>query len=631
MKYVVTWLFCCLSALVQAQQFFNLTSEQVKIDSLLPHFGHGIPLGEHFTDSVYTVSICYPEFIDMSATDVANYMKLSGEPLPELPEVEQVMLTDRGKGFLSMRFLPFVYREGRYQTLVSFMLKIEAKAKNKARKSPQKAGSTGRYAANSVLANGRWAKIRVAESGIYQITDDLIRKAGFSNLSRVKIYGYGGNLQPEVLTEDYLKQTDDLQEVAQCVVNGKRLFYARGPVSWASAVSTLRTRNPYSDYGYYFLTEGDDEPKTISQEDFLAGNYPTADDYHTLHEEDNFAWFQGGRNLYENTPINNGSSKTYTLASPVSGVSGILSVTVSAGVNSVASIKCNGKDLGTISITLSTVNYEKGHSTNRLFSIPEVLPANEITVSAMSGGPIRLDFISLTLSAPKNTPNLQDDNFAVPEYVYNITNQNLHADEPTDMVIIIPTSQKLLAQAERLAQFHRDHDQLRVRIVPADEIYNEFSSGTPDATAYKRYMKMLYDRAETDSDLPRYLLLFGDCTWDNRMKTNDYRQVSTDDYLLCYESENSFSETFCYVADEFFCLLDDNEALTSGLFPYEQPVGLADVAVGRFPVTNEADAKVMVDKVIAYAENKNAGGWQNTLVFMGDDGNNNTHMRDVND
>jgi len=199
------------------------------------------------------------------------------------------------------------------------------------------------------------------------------------------------------------------------------------------------------------------------------------------------------------------------------------------------------------------------------------------------------------------------------------------------MVIIIPTSQNLLTQAERLAEFHRSHDGLRVRILPADEIYNEFSSGTPDASAYKRYMKMLYDRAESEADQPRYLLLFGDCAWDNRMLTSDWRAASPDDYLLCYESENSFSETYCYVADEFFCLLDDGESLTTGSYPYECPSGLADVAVGRFPVVSESDAKVMVDKVISYAENKNAGVWQNTLVFMGDDGNSNVHMRDVND
>jgi len=631
-KLIATCLFACIGLASQAQQrFFNLTREQVKIDSLLPHFGYGIALGEHFEDSTYSASILYPEFIDMSPSDVEKYMKISGEPLPEMPKIEQLVMKSRGKGTFSVRFQPLVYREGRHQILVSFMLKIESKAKDKALKSPKKAGSTGRYAENSVLANGRWAKIRVSESGIYQITDDLIKKGGFSDLSKVKVYGYGGHLQPEVLNEAYLRQTDDLQEVAQCVVDGKRFFYANGPVSWTSAETTMRTRNPYSDYGYYLITESDETPKTIAQEDFLKAHYPNFDDYHVLHEIDNFAWVEGGRNLYENTPINQGSSKTYTIASPVTGKSGKLCVIVSAGVNSTVQVHCNGIALGTINIALSSINYEKGHATSRVFNIDDLAANNEVTITTTSGGPVRLDYISLTLSEPKAAPNLQSGSIPVPEYVHNITNQNLHADGPTDMVIVIPTTQKLLSQAERLAQYHRDRDGLRVRIVPADEIFNEFSSGTPDATAYKRYLKMLYDRAETEADQPRFLLLFGDCVWDNRMNTNDLRHTSPDDYLLCFESENSFSETYCYVSDVFFCMLDDNETLTSGSYPYERPAGLADVAVGRFPVVTEAAAKVMVDKVIAYESNQNAGNWQNTLVFMGDDGNNNAHMRDVND
>ena len=108
------------------------------------------------------------------------------------------------------------------------------------------------------------------------------------------------------------------------------------------------------------------------------------------------------------------------------------------------------------------------------------------------------------------------------------------------MVIIIPSSRKLKAQAERLKAFHEQKDGLRVNIVAADELYNEFSSGTPDANAYRRYMKMLYDRA-TPGDIPRYLLLFGDCLWDNRMLTSAAKGLAPDDYLLCYESEMPLS------------------------------------------------------------------------------------------
>ena len=48
---------------------------------------------------------------------------------------------------------------------------------------------------------------------------------------------------------------------------------------------------------------------------------------------------------------------------------------------------------------------------------------------------------------------------------------------------------------------------MTVRVVPADELYNEFSSGTPDVSAYRRYMKMLYDKAQTADETPKHLLL----------------------------------------------------------------------------------------------------------------------------
>ena len=130
--------------------------------------------------------------------------------------------------------------------------------------------------------------------------------------------------------------------------------------------------------------------------------------------------------------------------------------------------------------------YDKGNAAGKTFQVDNLSANNEVEITTTQGGPIRLDYIQLTLSEPKPAPDLAAATFPVPEYVYNITNQNLHADGPADMVIIIPTSQKLLSQAQRLKAFREKNDGLRVRIVPSDELFNEFSSGTPDANAYRR-------------------------------------------------------------------------------------------------------------------------------------------------
>ena len=139
-------------------------------------------------------------------------------------------------------------------------------------------------------------------------------------------------------------------------------------------------------------------------------------------------------------------------------------------------------------------------------------------------------------------------------------------------------------------------------------------------------MKMLYDRAATDEDMPRYLLLFGDGAWDNRMLCDEWKGNDPDDFLLCFESENSFSHVNCYVSDDFFCLLDDEEMIQESVGSSASYKGKPDVAVGRFPARTLEQAQVLVDKTLSYAANENAGAWQNVVCMMGDDGNSNSHM-----
>lgn len=208
------------------------------------------------------------------------------------------------------------------------------------------------------------------------------------------------------------------------------------------------------------------------------------------------------------------------------------------------------------------------------------------------------------------------------DVVGEVANQNLHGMEAADMVIVVPASAKWFSQAERLADLHRQYDSMRVVVVRADQIYNEFSSGTPDATAIRRFMKMFYDRAQSMDDAPRYLLLFGDCAADNRMLTTEWRRYTPDDFILCFQSELSSSETRSFVMEEYFCLLDDSEGT-------DWTKAKADAAVGRLTVRSLAQATVVVDKIEAYLQNREVGVWKNTVCVMGDDGDANRHMMEA--
>ena len=314
--------FCLLTFLsspLLAQQYFNLTAQQVKIDSLLPAFAYSWPLDSRYADSTYVVSIAYPELIPMSADDVKRYEQITGGVLPpSMPKITQQVCVSRKKAQLEVSFVPIVFHDGKYQKLVSFQLKKQAvitadmpsrRVASRAQESSSEGAGT---VESSVLATGRWAKIRVPSSGVYQLTDDLIRRAGFSNINKVRVYGYGGAMQPESLFAAYIDETDDLREVPQCIAGGRHLFWAQGPVSWNNAD---RIRNPYSQYGYYFLTESDGEILTESENELTARYVSSGELSNTLYEVDDFAWYHGGRNLYDARLFTVGQSRDYTVSS----------------------------------------------------------------------------------------------------------------------------------------------------------------------------------------------------------------------------------------------------------------------------------------------------------------------------
>ena len=450
----------CITMNGQQRRFFNLTVEDVTIDSLLPHFHYAIPIGENYADSTYELEIRYPEFIDMSHEDIQRYDALTKQVPPTLPEIHQQMTVERKRGVLEFSLMPIVERDGKKQFLVSFMVALTSRPKSLNAKRGMRSmmttrtggltalGASNRYANHSVLSTGKWAKIRVPADGVYQLSNDLIRRAGFTNIDKVKVYGYGGHLQDEELTADYIISHDDLKEVPTYTIHGKRLFYAKGSVRWDSNSATRRTRNHYSDYGYYFLTEDNTStPASVSDSTtFLNSFYPSANDYHSLHEVDNFSWFNGGRNLFEETPLKLNESKVFTLKNKTKASTGILTIAVTTGdYKSTIKVEANGRELGEIHIAPGD-SFDKGYEVIRDYAVSNLQSVDSIRLTTISGGPTRLDYLAMTYPTPAPAPSL-NTSFPIPEYVYNITNQDHHADDPVNMVIIIPTSQKLLQQA----------------------------------------------------------------------------------------------------------------------------------------------------------------------------------------
>lgn len=541
---------------------------------------------------------------------------------------------------------------------------------------------SSRYASESVLNSGKWVKIQVAEDGIYKLTAADLKKMGFSNLDKVAVYGYGGwPLDEDFSTTDI----DDVPEVAVWRSADYLLFYGKGPRKWeysSSDKSFIHTNNPYSNYGYYFVSEKETTGRTMEKAASAAGatlQVTTFDDY-VLHEEELVSVNSSGRELYGES-FTSTLSRDFTISVPgITNDEGKATLSFISRGNGTITMNVDGNALISGSVSVPSDEYEVARELYRerawMADKGETVKVN-IGYSTTGHKNVHLNYFRLqmkrqlkvydnytffrSLSARGNASrfviqgadastlvfdvtdgvnpqqmetslNGTELSFSIPasaslrEFVVvkpsqikapvtvgEVANQNLHALPQQDMIIIAQPN--FTTQAERLAEAHRTKDNLTVRVVTPESIYNEFSSGTPDATAYRRFMKMFYDRKTSEADAPKYLLLFGDGSFDNRKLTSAWKSVDMSNMLLTYQTENSLSSQ-SYVIDDYFGFLDDADNKKS-----LQNKKLC-LGIGRFPIRTVEQATQMVDKVISYMENKNTGSWKNNLCFMADDGSN---------
>jgi hypothetical protein len=220
------------------------------------------------------------------------------------------------------------------------------------------------------------------------------------------------------------------------------------------------------------------------------------------------------------------------------------------------------------------------------------------------------------------------------EPVGQVANQNLHGLASAEMVIV--SHPNFFAEAERLANFHMQNETnplSMVHVVTPEQIYNEFSSGAQDVTAIRDFMRMFYQRSQSWEDMTRYLLLFGDASYDYKDRLPD-----NTNYVPTYESVESLTPTISYASDDYFGLLDPNEGEWAS-----SASDALDIGIGRFVVRTAEDARAVVDKIYRYEELNIADlttdhqcedgtatalspDWRNRIVFMADDEDNNMHL-----
>ncbi len=260
------------------------------------------------------------------------------------------------------------------------------------------------------------------------------------------------------------------------------------------------------------------------------------------------------------------------------------------------------------SVSVSEFALNGASATTRILDVTDVNNIFEVPAVYLDG---QLKFKSNSSVTREYVAFNPGGSISVPESVGVIANQNLHATDLSEMIIV--SNSELLNEANELADFHRNNDGMKVQVVTPDAIYNEFSGGLPDPSGLRNYFRMCYDLGKQSAkNTLKYILLMGDGSFDNRnIRGKNHNLIPT------YQSENSLSPTESFVSDDFFVFLDEDEGDSQGI---------VDLGIGRIPAKTAAEARYVIDKINNYHKKESMGNWRNVVTFIGDDEDYNTHM-----
>lgn len=184
----------------------------------------------------------------------------------------------------------------------------------------------------------------------------------------------------------------------------------------------------------------------------------------------------------------------------------------------------------------------------------------------------------------------------------SLPNQNVHAIAEADNLIL--TVPLFWEQAQALADYHAEKDGVTSVLVDVNEIYNEFSTGRPEPTGIRDFVRMVYRRS---GGRLKYLTLFGRSSFD-------FRDIlgAGKDFVPCYETMNEPHNQVSFCADDYYALMDDNEGSNCG--------GRVDIGVGRIPVSSVEEAETVLRKIYHYDDLAAAQGqWKTDVLFFADD------------
>lgn len=557
------------------------------------------------------------------------------------------------------------------------------------------AADAAKYTSSSALAKGNWVKVDISHPGLQTLSSQTLKNFGFSNPKGVYVYGYGGRMISEALTEDH---PDDLPAVPVFRKDdGSITFYATGTIapkaSTTSQMAFEHTISPYSDSSTYFISDvaPDAMTETIDLSDWEGQTVYDSFTCQLVHERDLLQCAESGRE-YLGEDFRSNKSQNFSFDLP-DNVTGNAKIRVKFGANTTEQsnfmVSANGERLAATSedriaaVSNADQYYRVATSTKTAEGVGSDLTIGieysqagvvkmarldwieveyeralsmrdsklHFTVNPSSPAAYRISGVSeqtvvwdvtepwaikevkgaydpnaRTLTIGLNERGLREfiafepsaNGASIPGRL-KTANQNIHGLPTPDMVIITPD--EYAAAAERIAALHRSHDGMLVHVLSPEKIYNEFSSGTPDISAFRKVLKMWYDRSQQNPDGRQfgYCLLMGRPTYDQKLKNPETLRAGYPRTLI-WQSANSYTETSSYATDDFIGMLEDETAERA------MSSRTIEVSVGRYAVTSAYEADIIATKLEGYMTDPIYGQWRNNVMMIADDGDSAQHL-----
>lgn len=546
------------------------------------------------------------------------------------------------------------------------------------------------YADNSVLAQGRWIKIRVDNDGLYRIPTATLRSWGFSDLSKVRVFGYGGARISDILSET--EYTDDLP-VAPCEMTDRGLvFYGVGGGSWKTEQNYRHyEQNPYSSYGYYFvgeLSDSENDGTLPSTGTASTDGAPSRSAQALLHYERELTLATDAGPLMVGEDFRYTRTRTFNMdfTDAVEGSTARLECSFIASLGSVGSLTVSIDDtrIGTSSITAKPSDgYVHGVATTARHTFTCTPGRHAVGISLAAGGTVNLAALnyisvcydrqlrlpatgylafcsaesSLALSGARENLRIWDISSptAASKINYVISDGEAHwsVDGNRDRSYVawladasLPAPTTVGAVASQ--NLHSEEGAEMIIICPQE--YSSEASRLADfhrtgaeplsvkiVDPLKIYNEFSSGAADI-SGLRKYLKMLYDRGLAGNGPALRYvilmARTTLDNRGISAEAP-SYPTLPAWMPSAISASMSDNAGFCSDDFVAMLGDGSGadmrrdklSVALGRIPVTSASEASSIVDKMLQYAAGSRKTAWKQRFLFIADDGDAGEHLR----